>query len=87
MEKYRTRGHLREEEADWRNGGPKDLACTRCGHCPTAKGHDWCIRNLPGVRYACCGHGEEDGYIMFTNGVTIKGPFTVEQGMEIKRGE
>lgn len=87
MRKYQSRGHFIEEPKDRLPGGPRDLACTRCGHLPTKKGHDWCIRNMPGVRHACCGHGEQDGYIMFKNGVTIKGPFTVEQGIEIHRGE
>lgn len=33
---------------------------------------DPCLGTLPGVRYACCGHGEpEGGYIMFENGTTI----------------
>jgi len=84
MEKYRSRGNLVEGN-DYRDG--KDIPCTRCGHSPTKKGHDWCIRNMPGVLHACCGHGEEDGYIHFKNGVTIKGPFTVHQGIETKRGE
>lgn len=76
-----------KEPRDRLEGGPRDLACTRCGNLPTKKGHDWCLRNMPGVLHACCGHGEEDGYIMFTNGVTIRGPFKVEQGIEIHRGE
>jgi hypothetical protein len=32
--------------------------CTACGERPTPDGHDPCIANLPGVRNACCGHGE-----------------------------
>ncbi len=35
--------------------------CTKCNLKPTADGHDACIANLPGVQYACCGHGIE-GY-------------------------
>lgn len=85
---YQTRGHhIPEPGAQERRDGAKDLACTRCGNLPTKKGHDWCLRNMPGVLHACCGHGEQDGYIMFQNGVTIKGPFTVEQGIERHRGE
>ena len=32
---------------------------------------DPCLGRLPGVQFACCGHGDplEDPYIMFTNGV------------------
>jgi len=79
---YWSRGHWIEGLEDLAG---KDIPCKRCGNLPTKFGHDFCIRSLPGVRYACCGHGEQDGYIMFTNGVTIRGPFTVEQGMEKKR--
>lgn len=38
-------------------------------------GHDPCIANLPGVIYACCGHGVVEGYIAFENGVIVKGLF------------
>jgi len=83
---YQTRGHhIPEPNAQERRDGAKDLACTRCGHLPTKKGHDWCIRNMPGVMNACCGHGETEGYIQFTNGVTIRGYFRVEQGIEVHR--
>ena len=33
---------------------------------------DPCIGVLPGVLYACCGHGTRDGYIFFENGVTVR---------------
>ncbi len=33
---------------------------------------DPCLGYLPGVKFACCGHGEKDGgYIKFENGVAI----------------
>ena len=38
---------------------------------------DPCLGYLPGVRYACCGHGEEHGYIFFDNGVVVRGDFTL----------
>ena len=31
--------------------------CIKCGLAPTEEGHDPCIANLPGVDFACCGHG------------------------------
>lgn len=31
--------------------------CPKCNLCPTDKGHDACIADLPGVAFACCGHG------------------------------
>lgn len=51
--------------------------CPSCGLNPTKDGHDPCIANLPGVMYACCGHGldstERDdkmyfAYIKFSSG-------------------
>jgi hypothetical protein len=39
--------------------------CRRCHLPPTIKGHDPCIADLPGVRFACCGHGFQEGYVMF----------------------
>jgi len=33
---------------------------------------DPCLGYLPGVKFACCGHGEPDGgYISFQNGISI----------------
>lgn len=33
---------------------------------------DPCFGMLPGVKFACCGHGEKDGgYISFENGIAI----------------
>jgi hypothetical protein len=43
---------------------------------------DPCIAGLPGVAYACCGHGGElGGYILFENGlrVTISGPEAISR--------
>ena len=31
--------------------------CKRCGKSPTPEGHDACLGILPGVKFACCGHG------------------------------
>lgn len=54
---------------------PETRLCQLCNRRPTAKGHDACIANLPGVAYACCGHGETEGYVCFENGLTIRGRF------------
>lgn len=49
------------------------LICPVCKLSPTEKGHDPCIADLPGVRYACCGHGDIDhAYIMFDNDSIIR---------------
>ena len=50
--------------------------CPKCGLYPTSEGHDPCIANLPGVIYACCGHGiSGTAYVMLTDGTTIRGKF------------
>lgn len=47
--------------------------CPRCKGLPSDKGYDFCLKQgLPGVKYACCGHGVEPGYILFENGSKIK---------------
>lgn len=51
----------------------KSRPCTRCGKLPTHEGHDSCLGHLPGVTAACCGHGVEEGYILFDNGMAIRG--------------
>jgi len=53
--------------------------CKRCGQLPTKEGYDACLGKLPGVKNACCGHGYEDGYIMFEDGTTIRGNFKVDK--------
>lgn len=50
-------------------------ACALCLRPPSEEGHDGCIARLPGVRFACCGHGETEAYVTFTNGLTIRGRF------------
>lgn len=48
---------------------------------------DPCLGLLPGVKYACCGHGEPaGGYIYFENGVTIRAPsFLVDDVTALRR--
>ena len=58
--------------------------CAKCGHYPSKYGDDYCIQNLGVVTNACCGHGSEEGYIQFDNGVTIRGRFRVEKSRKIK---
>lgn len=45
--------------------------CPKCNQLPDKNGHDWCLGKLPGVKYACCGHGINKGTIFFKNGVRI----------------
>jgi len=51
--------------------------CAICGHDNTDS-HDNCIKNLPNVKYACCGHGNaEEAYISFGN-VAVYGPVALD---------
>ncbi len=50
------------------------LSCGRCGCKPTLEGHDACLGTLPGVKFACCGHGVDEGYIMWKDSVITKFP-------------
>lgn len=49
-----------------------------CPECKMQRGEDGidpCLGRLPGVLFACCGHGGKtlgDGYIYFENGTTIR---------------
>jgi hypothetical protein len=54
-------------DPNWPNG-----RCAKCHKKRTKAGHDPCIGHLPGVEYACCGHGNEEGYISFVNGLVIR---------------
>ncbi len=38
--------------------------CVRCGRMPTPEGHDACLGNLVGVKFAYCRHGVEQSYII-----------------------
>ena len=52
----------------------KDRPCVKCGKDSTEDGHDACISNLPGVKNACCGHGDNDeAYIHFHNDKVYRG--------------
>lgn len=69
--------------------GVGQRTCPKCGIKQTAEGHDPCIALLPGVDFACCGHGVTRGYIKFTNGVVLRGDFHVVErwnnGQECER--
>lgn len=55
------------DDANWPNG-----LCAACHQRPTVEGHDPCIPSLPGVLFACCGHGNESGYIKFEDGRCLR---------------
>jgi hypothetical protein len=51
-----------------KSGYNEKKLCVLCKEPRTSKGHDPCIANLPGVLYACCGHGIHNGNIKFEDG-------------------
>ena len=53
------------------------IPCEACG-LPPVDGCDGCIGRLPGVLFACCGHGKRQGYVMFSNGLVLRGRFEHE---------
>lgn len=53
--------------------------CVKCGKYPNENGDDACLGHLGNVVNACCGHGVNEGYIQFDNGITIRGKFTIER--------
>lgn len=57
----------------------EERPCIKCGEMPTKEGNDACLGRLPGVNAACCGHGVDEGYIYFKNGVIIRAYFTIER--------
>ena len=66
------RGHLIEcvDGKTWHyedNGESADIErpCPRCGRFPTPEGHDGCLGEIPGVKFACCGHGVKKPYMYF----------------------
>jgi len=84
------RGHTIEympEENHWmyaNNGKPvpdnPHRTCKKCGiRAETADDPDPCLGLLPGVRNACCGHGDPShSYIQFENGAVVRGFNIVE---------
>lgn len=84
-ERSTLRGHpIVWDGEEWRyvdTGEPTVGNRRHCGHCgfkDTPDGHDWCLHTLPGVRNACCGHGDRDqAYIQFETGMIVRG-FRIE---------
>ena len=53
--------------------------CAKCREYPTKEGHDDCLGTLGNVMNACCGHGKNEGYVQFDNGIRISGYFKIER--------
>jgi hypothetical protein len=85
-----ARGHLvaaDDCDNEWYvdTGEPFDdrRPCAHCNRQATRRQHDACIADLPGVVFACCGHGlctdhtftgDRQSYIGFKDGSTVSGP-------------
>ncbi|MFA7218065.1 MAG: hypothetical protein WC057_05640 [Dehalococcoidales bacterium] len=41
--------------------------CIKCGCMPTKEGYDACLGYIEGATSACCGHGVEEGYVVYKN--------------------
>lgn len=53
--------------ADTGKSAEIERSCVRCGKMPTPEGHDACLGTIPGVVFACCGHGVEKPYTIYKN--------------------
>jgi hypothetical protein len=47
--------------------------CSLCRQARTPEGDDPCIARLPGVLFACCGHGHEGAYVVIAGRGTLIG--------------
>jgi len=59
--------NLKQWEVGW--------VCPICGLTRQEDYYDPCLGKLPGVEYACCGHGgkgQSQGYIYFENGKVVR---------------
>ena len=69
----------RDDNLRWADTNKKVLnkeerPCNHCGKLNLIDGdesYDACLGKLPGVEQACCGHGQQEGYLKFENGVTL----------------
>lgn len=61
--------------------------CGYCGKRPTEKDHDFCIRDLPAVKNACCGHGViDEAYVQFFDKSDLRGLHALRFFRNHKRG-
>jgi hypothetical protein len=71
----RAERRLRRDQQQLADARAVNAPCPHCGLSRTVEGHDGCLGTLPGVQAACCGHGVEDGYVLFDTGKVIRGRF------------
>ncbi|WP_427340876.1 hypothetical protein [Caloranaerobacter sp. DY30410] len=69
-----VRGHLCEWNgtewvySDTKESIKNERPCARCGKMPTTEGYDQCLGYIEGAVSACCGHGVEEGFILYEDG-------------------
>ena len=85
--------YLNEHTQEWKYADNDSLVkdnhkkrpCGKCSKFPTQEGHDSCLKTLPNVKNACCGHGvPSDAYIQFNDGVSIHGIVAVRKQQSLK---
>jgi len=60
--------------------------CGKCGLHNTPEGHDACLGTLPGVKNACCGHGNVGAaFIQYSDDRYVQGQDALEQIEKLKR--
>jgi hypothetical protein len=69
------------EHAPYMGGSGPERPCRACGRSCGGQCPDPCLGVLPGVSYACCGHGEKPAYVRFENGVTVRSPRLLVDGV------
>ncbi len=59
--------------------------CANCDRKDTVEGHDGCLGTLPGVSFACCGHGITNmAYIAFNDDrETVRGQEAIDMFREM----
>jgi len=50
--------------------------CPRCGCYRLPDGEDACLGHISGVTGACCGHGVQEGYVLYEDGTVSAPPST-----------
>jgi len=68
-----TRGHLiywDEDRKAWfyaddSTSVSNERPCAKCNKMPTPEGHDPCLGHIPGAIGVCCGHGVQDGFVLW----------------------
>ena len=64
-----------------------DKVCQRCGKTKNPRrGPDPCLGYLPGVRFACCGHGRlKFAYVFMEDGRVLRGQTAINLMEKLKK--